>query len=164
MILTPNLTHVMIQSLGCEPINLATGFFVAQKFNIDIFHAVFLHGISERKRVCLLRWFRSLSLVPGDKTAFLLPKKGCETMLQQANGHVLPQNYGIEVERISVGQKNFTIMGQVPVIFFEDANGELQAMIKFDQHSPELLKREGLVFAHFALAEMVENEGLLVTV
>jgi hypothetical protein len=85
-------------------------------------------------------------------------------MLQQANGHVLPQNYQIDKEQIFLGQKNFTIMGQVRVIFFEDANGELQAMIKFDQHSPELLKREGLVFAHFVLAEMVENEGLLVTV
>lgn len=161
MTLTLKSPHAMMCPNWRRNQQVSNGLFYCPKLNTDIFHAAFLHGISGAIGLVSLRWFRRLPLVPGEKAVFLLPKKGDETMLQQANGHVLPQNYQIDKEQIFLGQKNFTIMGQVRVIFFEDANGDLQAMIKFDQHSPELLKREGLVFA---LAEMVENEGLLVTV
>jgi len=162
MILTLKPPHVMMV-LGVATNNFATSFFVAPKLNIITSMRVFHMGLVDAIGLARCVGSRHLPLVPVEKPVFYY-QKGVATMLQQANGHVLPQNYQIDKEQIFLGQKNFTIMGQVRVIFFEDANGELQAMIKFDQHSPELLKREGLVFAHFALADMVEREGLMVEV
>jgi len=162
MILTLKPRHVMMYP-NWRPTNKFAASFLLPRNIIFIFLMRFFYMGLVAQRGYSLRWFGRLPLVPGEKTVFYYPKRRPK-MLQQANGHVLPQNYQIEKEQIFVGQKNFTIMGQVRVIFFEDANGELQAMIKFDQHSPELLKREGLVFAHFALAEMVEREGLMVEV
>jgi len=156
MILTLKPRHVMMYPNWRPPINLQRAFLLPKNIILLFLMGSFYMGLVRAEWACSLRWLVAIALIPVEKPLFYYPKIRRPTMLQQAIGHVLPQNYGIEVERISVGQKNFTIMGQVRVIFFEDANGELQAMIKFDQHSPELLKREGLVFAHFALAEMVE--------